>query len=313
MIIARTGEASPVLGCARQSIDDEDMATTAAPLGILAGGGGMPIAVAQAASDAGRPVHIVAIKGEADETVQSFDHTWIEWGEVGRMLKAFEHNSCHELVIIGSVTRPDLGQVRFDLGALRNLPSILALTVGGDDSVLSNVVRFFEAKGFVVRGAHEIAEDLVLHDGVAGTCQPRPDDMQDIAKAFQVVDALGAYDVGQATVVVRGHVLAVEAAEGTDSMLERAADLRQWGRARSKKRMGVLAKAPKPAQELRVDMPAIGPRTVTLAAEAGLAGLALKSGGVLIAEREATIAEADRLGLFIYGEPHITPPTHDQD
>jgi DUF1009 family protein len=117
-----------------------------------------------------------------------------------------------------------------------------------------------------------------------------------------VVSALGRFDVGQAAVVVKGHVLAVEAAEGTDAMLARCAELREAGRTGQGGRAGVLVKAPKPGQEERVDLPTIGPETVGKAAAAGLAGIAVAAGQVLMAERAATIAAANQHGLFLVGK-----------
>jgi hypothetical protein len=261
----------------------------------------LPLAIAESAEQDGRPVHIVAIRGEADPAIERHPHTWVAWGEIGRLLDALKSNQCSELVIIGSVSRPDLKNVRFDLGAIRNLPLILSLTVGGDDAVLGSIVRFFEAKGLVVRGAHEVAPGLVAPLGPLGRERPSAESERDIAKGLEVVRALGALDVGQGAVVVRNHVLAVEAAEGTDAMLERAKGLRQWGEKGSRRRNGVLVKLPKPGQELRVDLPAIGPRTVRLAADAGLAGIAVAAGHVLLAERAEFVRLADAEGLFVLG------------
>ena len=270
-------------------------------LGILAGGGVLPVAVAEAAIAGGRDVHIVAIRGEADPAIERFQHNWVRWGEIGLLLDSFKRARCRELVIIGSVTRPDLSEVRFDLGAIRNLPRLLGLLSGGDDSVLSSVVRFFESKDFVVRGAHEVAPALVALPGPLGSRRAGTDDISDIRKALEVVRALGALDVGQAAVVSRGYVLAVEAAEGTDGMLRRCGELRQWGSRNSAKRQGVLVKRPKPRQEMRVDMPAIGPRTIELAADAGLAGVAILAGGVLLAERSEILRIAEIRQLFVTG------------
>jgi DUF1009 family protein len=138
-------------------------------------------------------------------------------------------------------------------------------------------------------------------EGVLGDKAPSSEDAADIETAFRVVSALGRLDVGQAAVVVRGHVLAVEAAEGTDSMLARCAELRELGKTR-RGRAGVMVKAPKPGQEERVDLPTIGPDTVAKADNAGLAGIAVAAGQVLMAERAATIEAANRHGLFLVGE-----------
>ena len=248
-------------------------------------------------------MHIVAIRGEAREEIERFPHTWNKWGEIGKMFAALDKNGCGDLVIIGGVDRPDLANVRFDLGALKTLPFWLSLGKGGDDHVLSRIVRFFEDKGYRVHGAGDVAPELTVGVGKLGNKAPSAEDKADIDIAFDVVRALGRFDVGQAAVVVKGHVLAVEAAEGTDAMLARCVELREAGRAGRGGRAGVLVKAPKPGQEERVDMPTIGPETVTKAAAAGLAGIAV-AGQVLMAERAATIAAANQHGLFLLG---VTP------
>jgi hypothetical protein len=258
--------------------------------------------LAEAAAARGLPLHIVGIRGEAQDEIERFPHTWIKWGEVGKLFAALEKNGCGDLVIIGGVDRPDLANVKFDFGALKTLPFILSLGKGGDDSVLSRIVRYLEERGYRVHGAGDVAPDLLAGLGTLGNKSPSADDQADIDMAFKVVSALGRLDVGQAAVVARGHVLAVEAAEGTDAMLIRCAELRQSGRTGPRSRAGVLAKAPKPGQEERVDLPTIGPETVREAAAAGLAGIAVAAGRVLMADGPATIEAANQHGLFLVGE-----------
>jgi DUF1009 family protein len=271
------------------------------PLGIIAGRGPLPCVVAASAMARGLPLHIVAIRGEAREEIERFPHTWVKWGEIGKMFGALDKNGCGDLVIIGGVNRPDFSNIRLDLGAIKTLPFILSLGKGGDDHVLSRVVRFFETKGYRVHGAGDVAPELLAGQGVLGNKTPSPEDQADIELAFRVVSALGRLDVGQSAVVVRGHVLAVEAAEGTDAMLARCAELRGLGKVRQG-RAGVMAKAPKPGQEERVDLPTIGPDTMLKAATAGLAGVAVAAGQVLMAEPPATIEAANAHGLFLVGE-----------
>lgn len=268
------------------------------PLGIVAGSGTLPLRVAERARESGRHPYILGFHGLADPAIAGFAHDWMRWGQIGRMLRLLRQNGCRDIVILGSVRRPKLSSLRIDAGLIRHAPLIYRLTRGGDDAVLTRVVRFFEHQGFTVRGAHEIAPDLAAPTGVMTRGQPREQDREDIAKALAVLDALGPHDVGQAAVVARGYVLAVEAAEGTDDMLRRCAGLRQWGLAQ---RHGALVKIPKPGQELRVDMPVIGPRTVELAADAGLAGIAVRAGQVLLAEPQELVVTADRLNLFVIG------------
>jgi hypothetical protein len=270
-------------------------------LGIIAGRGPLPCAIAEAASLRGLRLHIVGIRGEARDAIERFPHTWVKWGEIGKMFHALDTNGCRDIVIIGGVNRPDFSNLRLDLGAIKTLPFILSLGKGGDDHVLSRVVRFFEEKGYRVHGAGDVAPELLAGEGVLGARAPSAEDNADIDLALRVVGALGRLDVGQAAVVARGYVLAVEAAEGTDAMLDRCAELRAAGRVGKGGRAGVLVKVPKPGQEERVDLPTIGPDTVTKSAAAGLTGIAIAAGRVLMAEREATIAAADKDGLFLLG------------
>jgi DUF1009 family protein len=203
------------------------------------------------------------------------------------------------LVIAGGVRRPDLWKLRPDWGFFVSLPQILEMMAGGDDSVLSRVVRFFEAKGIAVRGAHAVAPGLLAPCGPAGAFSLDPQSLADAELGFAVRAALGALDAGQAVVTEGGRVLAIEGAEGTDAMLRRVAGLR--GARDGASPSGVLAKGPKPGQELRVDMPTIGPRTVQGAAAARLAGIALEAEGVLLLDRGEAVAAADAQRVAIEG------------
>ncbi|WP_045367171.1 LpxI family protein [Methyloceanibacter caenitepidi] len=272
------------------------------PLGIIAGRGSLPAFIADAASADNVPVHIVAIRGEADRDIERFPHTWIKWGEVGKVFTALDKNGCNDLVIIGGVSRPDFKNVRIDLGALKALPFLLSLSKGGDDHILSRIVRFFEQKGYRVHGAGDVLPELLVPEGTLTRRSPSAGDEADMALAFEVVRTLGKLDIGQAAVVSNGYVLAVEAAEGTDAMLERCAAIKQEGRSHGTG-TGVLVKAPKPGQEERVDMPTIGPETMLKAAEAGLSGVAVAAQHVLIADYNRTIQIANERKLFLYGAP----------
>lgn len=276
---------------------------TAAPdkptLGIIAGGGGVPVIVARAAEAAGRPVALFGLVGEADLDIESFHHHWIRWGEIGRLFDLLARERVGEVVICGAVNRPDFSAIRVDLGAVLSLPKILSLMVGGDDTVLKNVVRFLEDRGYRVIGAHQVAPELVGGSGSLGRFKPNDDAEADIAKGIEASLALGRLDIGQAVVAISGRVVAVEGIEGTDELLQRVADLRKRGRLKAAHRSGVLVKAAKPQQDLRVDLPTMGPRTVEMAVAAGLAGIAVEAGRVMIVDRPATIAAADAARLFL--------------
>jgi DUF1009 family protein len=288
----------------RRAADSEpsEALKVAGPLGIIAGRGSLPAFIADAATADNVPVHIVAIQGEADPDIERFPHTWIKWGEVGKVFSALDKNGCKDLVIIGGVTRPHIKNVRIDFGAVRALPFLLSLRKGGDDRILSRIVRFFEQNGYRVHGAGDVLPELLVPEGTLTQRAPSAEDKADMALAFEVVRALGRFDIGQGAVIASGYVLAVEAAEGTDAMLERCADIKRRGRSHGTG-PGVLVKAPKPGQEERVDMPTIGPETMLNAAAAGLSGVAVAARRVLIADYNRTLEIANDRKLFIYGAP----------
>src|SRR5689334_6949129 len=280
-------------------------------IGILAGGGRLPLTIAESATARGETVHIVGIEGEADKAIAAFPHTWVNWGQIGRMVETLRREGGERMVIAGGVTRPDLWRLRPDGGFFRNLPYIMRLLVGGDDSVLSRVVRFFEHNGLHVVGVHEVAPDLLAAAGPMSSASLGTADLADAELGFAVRHALASVDAGQAVVVARGKVLAIEGAEGTDAMLQRVAALAQPhdASAPADERAGVLAKGPKPGQELRVDMPAVGPRTVEQVAAASLAGAVVEAGAVLVLDRAEAIAIADVRRCALYGLPGVlTPP-----
>lgn len=271
---------------------------TATVVGILAGGGALPREIADAVRGAGGRVVIVGLEGEADAaTFLTHDITLVNWGQIGRMIRTFKAKGVTDLVIVGRVSRPDLSRIRTDLGFWSNLPRILRImAAGGDDNVLRRVVRFFEGHGFRVRGPAEVAPVLVIGEGPLGRHRMSAADGQDVARGREVVARLAAFDIGQAVVVTGGRVVAIEAVEGTDAMLERVA-----GRHREPGGGGVLVKRPKPGQELRVDMPAIGPETVARVVAAGLSGIAVEAGATLAANRAELLRRADEHGIFVVG------------
>jgi UDP-2,3-diacylglucosamine hydrolase len=268
-------------------------------LGIISGGGDVPVIVAAAARASGREVCLFPIVGEAGKAVEAYPHHWVRWGEIGRLFDLMAREKVGDVVICGAVNRPDFSAIRVDLGAVLSLPKILSLMVGGDDTVLKNVVRFLEDRGYRVIGAHEIAADLVGGDGDMTKVKPNKDALVDIARGAEASLLLGGLDIGQAAVAIGGRVVAVEGIEGTDELIGRVADLRKRGRLKASGRSGVLVKRAKPQQDLRVDMPTIGPRTVAAAIDAGLAGVVIESGCVMIVDRLETIRQADEGRLFL--------------
>jgi len=272
------------------------------PLALIAGGGSLPIAVADAVIAQGRRVVLFPIRGWADPAwVEKYPHCWLALAQVDRFLRRARAEGCRDVAFIGTAVRPPFRALRIDWGMFRLLPRVWRMYRGGDDHLLSGVVKVFEDHGFRILGAHEVAPEILVSEGPIGARAPSERDRADIARGLALLHAMGPYDVGQAAVVALNHVLAVEAAEGTDGMLARIAELRAAGRIPTPAGAGVLVKAPKPGQDLRIDLPTIGPRTVTEAARAGLAGIAIVAGQAIVAEPDAVARAADEAGLFVVG------------
>jgi UDP-2,3-diacylglucosamine hydrolase len=194
-----------------------------------------------------------------------------------------------------------LSEIRLDWGTVRVISQVLAAFRGGDDHLLSGIGRILERDGFRMVGIGDVAPDLLAPVGPLTRAAPDTNAAADIAKGREALSALSPFDIGQAVVVIDGHVVAVEDIEGTDALLARIARLREQGRIRSASRRGVLVKLPKRGQDLRFDLPAIGPRTVEGAVKAELAGIAVLAGNTIVAEPQAMIETADAAGLFLIG------------
>ena len=272
------------------------------PLAIICGGGSFPGAVAEAVARQGRRPVMFAIKGWADpKVVERYTHHWVVLGQIGRLFRLAHAEFCREAVFIGTLLRPPLTEIRLDWQSIRLLPRLFRMFRGGDDRLLSGIASLLAEGGLRVIGLEEVAPDIIVPDGVLGRYQPSPRDRADIARALAMIAALGPFDVGQAAVVANNHVLAVEAAEGTDNLLARIADLRRQGRVVTPPGVGVLVKAPKLGQDRRFDLPAIGSQTVENVSHAGLAGMAVAAGGTIIAEAGQAVAAADRAKIFLLG------------
>ncbi|HEY8570858.1 UDP-2,3-diacylglucosamine diphosphatase [Phenylobacterium sp.] len=270
-------------------------------LGLIAGGGDLPVEIAEHCERAGRPVFVIRLKGFAGPDLADYAGAEVGIAELGKCFKALKEARCEAVCLAGNVSRPDFGALVPDLRGMAVLPRAIAAARRGDDALLRLLVGEFEKEGFAVEGAHEVMDDLGLPAGPLGRHVPSEADHGDAERALEVARAIGRLDVGQAAVVAHGLVLAVEAQEGTDAMLARVADLPAHLKGKPGAGAGVLAKAPKPIQETRVDLPTIGLATVQAVARAGLAGIVGEAGRLLVLDREAVIAAADELGVFILG------------
>jgi len=283
-----------------------------ARVGIIAGGGSLPVEVAASSAELGYPPLVILMEGEADRLpeLRRYEHETLALEAIGSLLPLLKRHRITHLVLAGEIKRrPRLTHLRPSLSLLAVIPTVVKALARGDDGLLKVVARGLEARGIKVVGAHEIVPNLVAAEGLLTKAAPRTSDWSDIEAGLAAAKAIGALDIGQAAIAVGGRTIALEGIEGTAGLLDRAKLLRGHGRIAGKTR-GVLVKCAKPGQELRADLPSIGPQTVEAAHAAGLAGIAVEAGRSLVLEGPETISRANVLGLFIIGLPAAGEPHH---
>ncbi|MBA3447458.1 MAG: UDP-2,3-diacylglucosamine diphosphatase LpxI [Pseudaminobacter sp.] len=272
---------------------------------IVAGSGRLPVNVAERLAETGRRPFVVMLEGEADpnSSLASFENEELPLERFAELAGLLKRRGVTHVVLAGGISRrPRWREIRPSFALLSVLTKALLALARGDDGLLKTLVRGLEARGFKVMGAHEIVPDLVATEGSMTRAAPSRRDMPDLKAALEAARAIGALDIGQGAVSIGGRVVAVEGIEGTDGLLARVKDLRGHGRIAGKKR-GVLVKCAKPGQELRADLPTIGPATVLAAHAAGLAGIGVEAGHSLILDFGDMVERADALGLFVVGLP----------
>ena len=264
-------------------------------LGMIAGSGMMPVEIINYCNKTGREIYVVGLEPFAsEEQLKDVPHSFAKIGEVGKMIKALKNNNVYEIVLAGGIKRPSFKELIPDWEGMKVIGK-LAMKKMSDDNMFRAVIDEIENFGFKVVGIEEVVPEMLFFEGIYGKAKLSKEDMDDINRGITVAKALGAVDVGQAVVVQEGMVLAVEAIEGTDMMLSRAATVKKQGKA------PIMVKVLKPGQDMRVDLPAIGLQTIEQLKKYGIKGIAVEAGGILLIEREAVIKMADEAGIFILG------------
>lgn len=253
--------------------------------------------VIQACREEGRPFFVLALEGQADPArIAGTQHFWCRMGAAAQAERILRENGVEEVVFVGKVRRPSLKELRPDWRALKVMVKATVRALG-DDGLLRAVIREFEESGVTVRAPHEIVRGLLAVEGPYGRVKPDRQARIDMGRGYAVAKSIGTLDIGQAAVVQQGVVLGVEAIEGTDALIARAGALQREGP------RGILVKVPKPRQERRIDLPAIGAETVEAVARAGLGGIAVEAGGAIVIDRAKVAARANALGIFVFGMP----------
>lgn len=260
-------------------------------LAILAGSGGLPVALANAAPDA----YCVSFAGVPTD----LDHAHVhQFEKLGALFEDLRSNGVTQVSFGGSMSRPPLDPAKFDSTMMALAPRLLAGMQGGDDALLRLVIEIFEEQGFEVVGAHEIAPALTVPEGLLCGPQPSEQALKDADRAADILNALAPVDVGQGCVVAGGICVGIETIQGTDALLQMIA---QTPKQLLRGQAPVFVKSPKRGQDLRVDMPAIGTETVENAARAGVQGIVVQAGQVLLVDRSNALQAAENADIFILG------------
>lgn len=272
-------------------------------LGIICGGGELPDKIIKWCQKNERPYFALAIKDNANEEYFTSDvnHQWIRIGQAGTGFNMLKQEGVKEIVLIGTIKRPTLSDLVPDLRTTGFFAKLGAKALG-DDGILRALVKEIEKEQMKVVGIQEVVPNLLAPEGVLTKQKPSQDDENDIKRGIEVGLTLGKLDVGQSVVIQQGLVLGVEGIEGTDKLIIRCADYKRKGKA------PILVKLRKPEQDMRVDLPTIGVRTIENAHKAGFNGIAVHTGNTLIVNQEEVIKLANKYKMFIKG---ITPTEYD--
>ena len=265
-------------------------------LGIIAGGGELPCQLVLWCQQHNYPHYVLAIKENAEETFFKKNDTceWIRIGQAGTGFKRFKDENVKDVVLIGTIKRPTFKDLVPDMRTTAFF-SKLGIKAIGDDGILRALVKEIESEGMRVVGIQEVVPDLLVKEGVLTKQKPDKEDEEDIRRGVEVATTLGRLDVGQSVVVQQGLVLGLEGIEGTDKLLIRCDDYKRKGKA------PILIKLRKPQQDMRVDLPTIGLRTVENAHKSGLKGIAVHAGNALIVNEPEVIKLANKYKMFIKG------------
>ncbi|MDB2414777.1 UDP-2,3-diacylglucosamine diphosphatase LpxI [Rickettsiales bacterium] len=267
------------------------------PLGIIAGDGSLPDRLITGCMNLQRDVFVINIDTNKNpsDSLHKVPHITLGISSVGKAVKTLKERNIQEIIFAGSVKRPKLSSLRPDAGGIKLLTKISTAKLGGDNSLLSIVVKHFEDQGFKVVGVDDVLKDLLMPKGAIGNIEPDEEMLNNIKFGKTAIKKIGELDIGQSIVVQQNIVLGVEAIEGTDALIKRCGGLQLEGA------KPVLVKMKKPTQDPRIDLPTIGLKTLRNCHEAGFAGIAVEAGGALVLDKEKMIEKANQMGLFIVG------------
>lgn len=285
------------------------MSSSNVKYGIVAGGGSLPAFVAKHLAETGHALEIVGLKGDVEKSrFTPLPIKIMPIADVGAIFNHMRSQQVTHVVFAGSVqSRPALSDFRPSFVVLKYIPRIAKALKTGDDGLLSEVVRIIEGEGFTLVGAHQIINNHIAEGGHIAGPQPYKGWQEDAKKGFEAAKLLGQLDIGQAVIVAGNRVVATEDLDGTDSLIRRVGLMRQNKRLKPSTK-AMLVKCPKPQQELRIDMPTIGEKTLECAAENNVSTIVVEAGSVLVISDTDFHTKAKALGISVIA---MEAPSHD--
>lgn len=268
------------------------------PIGLVAGNGQFPLEFAENARARGLAVVTVALKGEADKRIEelSVSTTWVSVGQLGKLVRSLKRAGCRQVAFAGGVTRVNfVDGFRIDWVGLRMLSKLRSFN---DDSIMRGIIATVENGGVQVIGASTLLEKSVPKVGILTKRGLTRDEIENAKIGWEAARTTGALDIGQSIVMRNKTIIAVEAVEGTDATIKRAAAVRGEG--------GVLVKLAKPIQDLRIDLPAIGVRTIELMHENRITALVVEAGKAIMLDPQGILEAAHRLDIAIVAAEDVS-------
>jgi len=273
------------------------MTELSSPLGLIAGNGTFPIEFAENARARGLSLIAVAIRGEADPRLEALSErcTWVRLGQLGKMISTLKKSGVKQAAFVGGVTRVNfVDGFKIDW---RGLSMLARLRSFNDDAMLRGIMRELERDGIEVIASSLLLEKSVAHKGILTRRALTVEELENARLGWQAARAIGSMDIGQAVVVRNKTIIAVEAVEGTDATLQRAGNVRG--------KDGVLVKLAKEIQDLRIDLPTIGMKTIERMQECRISAVVLEAEKSLILEPQEVLRRADGCGISIFAAEKI--------
>lgn len=266
------------------------------PLGLIAGRGLLPEYIIHHCLDTGRPIFVIAVEGyEHELPLSHVPHVVLSIGMAGKAIKTLQEQQITDIIFAGQIKRPSLKKIKLDMTGAKILAKLMVSSHVGDNKLLSHILGYLEGIGFNIKGISDVLSSLIIKEELLTKTKPDKQAKIDIELGRKIATAIGPLDIGQSIATQQATVIGVEAIEGTDDLIIRCGSIKLPGE------KPVLVKMKKPNQDTRIDLPTIGPETITNLGQAGFKGIAIEAGSAIILDRQTVIEEANQLGLFIIG------------